>query len=87
MLGIVSAMDSFIIEDLKQFNAATVSQQLSQQNNRLDYRFDTIERDLRYMRYEMHDGFAGIAAIIENHNDQLDDDHERRLGSLQGRAA
>lgn len=62
-------MDSAqLLEDIKQLLRAEISQ--------------SEQRIIEGLRSEMHEGFQGIAEIITEHNNQLDN-HEERLTVLE----
>ncbi|HSH17906.1 MAG TPA: hypothetical protein VK978_00835 [Candidatus Saccharimonadales bacterium] len=77
------------IDDLKQFIAVTVGQTESRLEGRIDHlegrmdgiegRMDSLDEKLEAVSQEMHDGFAGIAEIIDYLNKHLDE----RLTRLQ----
>lgn len=67
------------LDDLKQFMTALISQT----EIRLEERMESLISELRT---EVHDGFVGIADIIDANNKQLDD-HEERLAKLEQQAA
>lgn len=69
------------LDDLKQF----ITAMLSQTETRLGERIDQLENRIDTVAAEMHDGFAGIADIIEGNNKRVDD-HEQRVTKLEQQA-
>lgn len=80
-------MDAEIIADLKQFIAATVSQQLAGTEERLEKRITDFESN---MNTKFDDLSQSIAEVIDTSNDAHDqrlNDHEKRIARLEHKAA
>lgn len=78
--------DEDIIADLKQFIAATVSQEVS----RLDVRMDGLERHIRIVDKKIDDLSVFVFDALDNSNDATEaklKDHERRITHLEKRTA
>ena len=83
-------MDDRVIQDLKQFIAATVSQSTSDMRadiKRVDTKIDGVEQRLTAKIDEV---LAAVGDTVDISNDDQDarlEDHEHRLTRLEGRAA
>jgi seryl-tRNA synthetase len=69
-------MEEEQLNDLKQFIAATVSQQTTD-----------LHTELSDLRKEMREGFAGVADTMEKSVNVQLDDHEQRIIKLEEQAA
>jgi archaellum component FlaC len=67
------------IDDLKQFITTTVSQQLTDFEQRLNGRIDGLEK-------KMDEGFAGVGDAISEINDKIEN-HDTRLTNLESAQA
>ncbi|MFZ1324242.1 MAG: hypothetical protein WAQ57_03745 [Candidatus Saccharimonadales bacterium] len=75
-------MNDDVINDLKQFITATVSQSEERITNELDNRITRVESQISRLEQKVDDGFATIGDVISGTNDQLAD-HEIRLSKLE----
>lgn len=79
-------MNDELIQDLKQFIAATVSQQLAQQTTELREEFNGLRQDFKKLAKKVDDLTDFVTGAIDTSNDatgkQLKD-HERRITKLE----
>jgi len=68
-----------MIDDFKQFVGASIS---ASEKNVTEKLTRELGGRIDRLRSEMHDGFAGIADIFENHQSQLDE-HNRDIKLLK----
>ena len=76
-------MNDDVINDLKQFIEATVSQQLAQQTERLETKINGVAQ-------KVDDIAAGIAEAPDTSNEVVDEqlaDHEQRITRLEQKPA
>jgi len=76
-------MNNEQFDDLKQFVASTVSQS----EERLGQRIDSLESEMKGLRSEMRAGFAGVGDAIDVSTQVIEhrlDDHETRITLLEG---
>jgi len=79
-------MNQELIDDLKQFIAATVSQATANMATKDDISNMATKDDIARLERKVDDGFAGIGEAIEQIHDQ-NAETDRRLTQLEQRAA
>lgn len=72
------------LNDLKQFIAATVSQATADMATKDD--IANLENRLERLENKVNDGFAGIADVLDQTNERMDD-FDQRLAKLEQQAA
>jgi DNA anti-recombination protein RmuC len=93
-------MNDDIIQDLKQFIAATISQQtadivarldgVDQRLDRVDARLEKVDQRLDRVETKIDDLSGSVAEALENSNQATDEqlkDHEQRITRLEQKAA
>lgn len=89
----LAILNEDVIEDLKQFITATVSQAFTHTASKDDIANMATKHDIVELRHEMQDGFAetraAVAETISTVNGAVDerfDNHDKRLKRLERRA-
>ncbi len=85
---ILVLMDDAAIEDLKQFIATTIRQEISSAFDNPEGKVAKIEDKLNKLDQKVDEGFAGVGEAMSDMAESVDktlDDHEQRIRALESK--